>query len=334
LSFRDIKGQDSAVNFLKRSCENNKTSSAYIFAGPKGVGKKLAAVNFAKALNCLTPLEVRLLTGQAESGEKPCDGCASCKKIGSSNHPDVFLLKPEKEGSHLGIDRIREVIKNIGLKPYEAKVKVYIIDDAAYLTQEAQNALLKTLEEPPSDSVIIFIAESSGDLFPTIESRSQVLKFFPLKAEDIKDILKKVHNLDDARALVLSRISTGSLALALKLNDEKFFEKRAGVLKGLADGSFFDSDFNGLTKSDMRSYLDMMLTWYRDILIAKAAASPDESLLINADKAKTIEEEARRLDFAFLDNIIKQILLTGSFLEQNVNTKLAMSVLGANICTK
>lgn len=322
MSFRDIKGQDSAVLFLKRSGDGDKAAHAYIFAGPAGVGKKLAALNFAKALNCL-----------ADSGEKPCDACISCRKIDASNHPDVFLLKPEKEGSHLGIDKVREVIKNIGLKPYEGKEKAYIIDDAASLTQEAQNALLKTLEEPPSDSVIIFIAESSGDLFPTIESRSQVVKFFPLKAGDIREILKTVHKLSLDRAEVLSRIANGSPALALKLNEEKFFEKRAGVLKGLVDGSFFDSDFDGLTKSDTLVFLDTMLTWYRDILVAKAADKP-ESLVVNVDKLDIIEEEAKRFDFGFLDNIIKQIILTGSFLEQNVNPKLALSVLGANICTK
>ncbi len=322
MSFRDIKGQDSAVLFLKRSGDSDKAAHAYIFAGPAGVGKKLAAVNFAKALNCL-----------ADSGEKPCDACISCRKIDASNHPDVFLLKPEKEGSHLGIDKVREVIKNIGLKPYEGKVKAYIIDDAASLTQEAQNALLKTLEEPPSDSVIIFIAESSGDLFPTIESRSQVVKFLPLKAGDIREILKTVHKLKIGRAEVLSRIANGSLASALRLNEKKFFEKRSSVLKGLVDGSFFDSDFDGLTKSDTLVFLDTMLTWYRDILIAKAAGKP-ESLLVNVDKLDIIEEEAKRYDFGFLDNIIKQIILTGSFLEQNVNPKLALSVLGASICTK
>lgn len=323
MSFKDIRGQDNAVNFLKRALESDKTSHAYIFAGPAGAGKSLTAVSFAKALNCTS-----------EADEKPCDECPSCRKIDGSNHPDVFLLKPEKEGSSLGIDKVREVIKNIGLKPYEAKKKVYIIDGAASLTQEAQNAFLKTLEEPPSDSVIIFIAERSGDLFPTIESRSQTIKFYPLKTDDISHVLRKGYKLDADRARVLSRIANGSLARALKLNEEKFFERRSAVLKGLVDGSFFDSDFEGLTKPAVRSYLDMMLTWYRDILIMKASKSSGESLLVNADKSEIIKKEASSLDFRFLDDVIKQIMLTRSFLEQNVNLKLAMSVLGANICTK
>ncbi|MFH0763793.1 MAG: DNA polymerase III subunit delta' [Candidatus Omnitrophota bacterium] len=321
--YKAILGQDRAVSFLKGALESDRAAHAYIFTGPAGTGKLLTAVNFAKALNC-----------SSGSGEKPCDECISCRKIDASNHPDVFLLKPDKTGSRLGIDRVREVIKNIGLKPYEAGKKIYIIDGAASLTGEAQNAFLKTLEEPPSDSVIIFIAESSGDLFPTIESRSQAVRFYPLKADDISRILTKVHKLDTDRARILSRIANGSPALALKLNEEKFFERRSSVLKGLVDGSFFDSDFEGLTRPAMRSYLDMMLTWYRDILIAKAAARHSESLLVNADKSDIIKEEAKHLDFRFLDDIIKQIMLTRSFLEQNVNLKLAMSVLGASICTK
>ena len=319
LSFKDILGQDSAVLFLKNSCENGLTSHAFIFAGQAGVGKKLAAVNFAKALNCTA------------SGEKPCDTCVSCRKIDASNHPDIFLLKPEKESSSLGIDKVREIIKNVGLKPYESKKKVYIIDDSASLTLEAQNALLKTVEEPPSDSVIIFIAERPDDLLPTIGSRCQVLKFFPLKAEDIRGILVSVYKLDDTQARVLSRLSAGSLAMALKLNDGKFFDKRSGLIKGLLDGSFFDSDFEGLTKSDTRAYLDTMLTWYRDILITKIAAKSGETLLVNVDRSETIEKEARHMDFDFLDDIIRQIVMTRSFLEQNVNPKLAMGVLGANI---
>jgi len=323
MSFRDIKGQDGAIDILNRSSEKNKVTHAYIFAGPAGVGKKLTALNFAKMLNCL-----------AAAGERPCDECVSCRKIGASNHPDVFILRPEKEGSHLGIDEVRQVIKNIGLKPYEARMKVYIIDDAASLTQEAQNAILKTLEEPPSDSIIIFIVEKAEDLFPTIESRCQIVKFFPLKAEVVGDVLRKDHKIDDARAGVLSRIANGSLGLALKLDGERFLAKRAAVVGGLADGSFFDSDFETLTKPDMRSYLDTMLTWYRDILIAKTLPDGAAELLVNIDRVEAIRKEASRLDFDFLDNVIRQIILTGSFLEQNVNLKLAMSVLGANICTK
>lgn len=291
MSFKDIKGQNSAIDFLKNSSVSGRTSHAYIFLGPSGVGRKLTALNFAKFLNCHAP-----------DDNRPCDECPSCRKVDSRNHPDIFLVSPEKSGSSIGIDKIRTVIKNVGLKPYEAGTKVYIIDDASSMTQEAQNALLKTLEEPPSDSVLIFISDKSGGLLSTIESRCQIVKFFSIDA-------------------------------ALKYKDEKLLKKRLQILDGITDGSLFDSDFEGLSKPDLRSYLDIMLTWYRDILVTKADPTL-KSLLVNADRTRIIEEEALRMDFAFLDKAIKQIILTGQFLDQNINPKLAMSTLGACICTK
>ncbi|MFA6142208.1 MAG: DNA polymerase III subunit delta' [Candidatus Omnitrophota bacterium] len=291
MSFKDIKGQDNAILFLKRSSKNGRTSHAYIFSGPSGVGRKLTALNFAKFINC-----------HAAEDDRPCDKCPSCRKADSHNHPDIFLVSPEKAGSSIGIDKVRAVIKNIGLKPYEAGTKVYIIDDAMNMTQEAQNALLKTLEEPPSDSVLIFIVDNQRGLLSTIESRCQVVKFFPIDA-------------------------------ALRYKDEKLSKKRSQILNGIADGSLFDSDFEGLTKPELRLSLDIMLTWYRDILVAKSGGAL-KSLLVNADRAQAIDEEARHMDFAFLDKVIKQIILTGQFLDQNINPKLAMSTLGACICTK
>ena len=116
MSFATFKGQDSAISFLKNSIEKNKLSHAYIFLGPEGIGKRLAAINFAKVLNCANSVS-----------HEPCDACSSCKKIDASSHPDIFILKAEEEGSAIGIDEIRELIKNIYLRPFEAKKKVYIM---------------------------------------------------------------------------------------------------------------------------------------------------------------------------------------------------------------
>jgi len=319
LSFKDIKGQDKAVSFLKSVLENNRFSQAYIFFGPNGVGKKLTALNFAKAFNCAIPV-----------GQRPCDACVSCRKIDASNHPDVFLLVPEKEDASIKIDQVREVIKNISLKAYEARKKVYIIDDAHLMTPEAQNALLKTLEEPPSDSVLILITDNMESLFSTIVSRSQVVKFFPFAVAEVKDILTQVYKIDAVKAHILAHISSGMLGEALRQNDEDFFKKRSRIIKGLEDRTFFDWEFEGLSRPDLKLYLDVMLTWYRDILIAKTGLT-EEAAFVNIDKRDAVLNEAARADFAFLDSIIKQIISTNSFLEQNANPKLAMSVLGLQI---
>lgn len=321
MSFREIKGQDSAIEFIGRSIAGGTVSHAYIFIGPPGVGKKLTAVNFAKALNCLAP---------KDGG--PCDICAQCKKIDGSNHPDVFIVSPEKEDLRLGIDKIRGIIKDIGLKPYEGRRKVYILESAGAMTPEAQNSLLKTLEEPPSDAVLILIVESLNYILPTIQSRARKLRFFPLGADEIERILVDSYGVDRERAGMLSRISSGLLGRALKYKDEGFFDKRLRIIDGLRNESLFDSDFDGVSKADLKLCLDVMLTWYRDILVAKASRGAIKGLtLVNSDRHDAILAESRRLDFDRLNKIIEQIVLTGSFLEQNANPKLAMSVLGINL---
>jgi len=344
VSFKDIKGQDRAVSILKNAVENNRLSHAYIFWGPEGVGKKLTAVNFAKWLNC---------RGEVSGG--PCDNCISCRKIDSSNHPDVFLFAPEKEGSSMvrlrpstgsgqvrsevegrspstlskaegsiGIDKIRSVIKDIALKPYEAKKKIYIIDNAETLTREASNAFLKTLEEPTPVSVLILITQDLRDLMPTIISRGQAVKFYPLGTEQMKEILIKEYKVDEKLAQVLSHLSSGRLGAALRYRDESFLKKRARIINELCSNALFDSDFDGVSRADLRLYLDIMLTWYRDILITKAGTGA----IINVDKKDVILNEARRMEFSYLDRVMKQVILTGSFLDINANPKLVMSVLG------
>ena len=324
--FRDIRGQDSAIEFLKNSIAKNKVSHAYIFVGPSGVGKRLTAVNFAKALNCL----------DAKDGE-PCGVCAQCRKIDASNHPDVLIFYPEKEGSSLGVDKIRAVTKDIGLKPYEGRKKVYILDSADSMTQEAQNALLKTLEEPPSDSVIILITENINALFSTVRSRARRIRFFPLPGAEVRRILVDNYKVDNDRAEVLSRISSGEPARAIKYNDESFFEKRNRIIDALRNGTLPDSDLDGFSRPDLRLALDIMLTWYRDILIAKTGGGLQT--LINVDKSDLIQDEAMKAGFDELNSTISQIILTGSFLDQNINQKLAMGLLAINItrrkiCTK
>jgi len=322
VSFKDIKGQDKALFFLKGAIKSGKVAHAYLFIGPEGVGKRLAALNFAKALNC-----------PRNTVDSSCDECVSCSKMDSGNHPDLFLLKPEKEGASIKIDSVRELTRSINLKPYEARKKVYIIDGAESMGHEAQNAILKTLEEPPPESVLILIARDGHGLFSTVTSRTQPVIFFPLRREEIKAILMQKYKRSAPDAELLASVSSGSMAKALKYEDEDFSETRSRILKCLAEKTLFDSDFDRVSKADLRLYLDVMLTWYRDILVVKAASAGSPALL-NPDSSEAIGIEAKRMDFGQLHFIIKNIISTTSYMEQNVNTKLAMAALGATICTK
>lgn len=320
MSFYAIKGQDRAVGFLRRALESGRTAHAYLFMGPEGVGKRMAAINFAKALNC-----------QALSPDRPCDACASCKKIDAHTHPDVRVVVPLEDKTAIGIGQVRDILKDAALKPYEGRRKVYIIDGAGRMQHVAQSAFLKTLEEPSPETVFILIAERPEDLFPTILSRSEVVMFLPLSREDVKEALVRAHGVDPVRAHILSGITSGRIGEAVRYaTDEKFFDRRAAVLDGLLDRTFFGRDGEKLSKEDLGSDLDVMLTYFRDILITKAGAVTSPSI-VNVDRNEAIAREANAYGFDHLDRVIREILSTGFYLDANVNAKLAMSVLGMEI---
>jgi DNA polymerase-3 subunit delta' len=300
--FKDIKGQADAVSFLEASLKNGRIANAYIFCGPRGVGKFLAAVNFAKAI-VGTDME---------------------------RHPDIFILKPEKEGANIKIDAVRELIKDIYLKPFQAQKKVCIIDEAQQMKHEAANALLKTLEEPPANSVLILVTDDLNALFSTIVSRSQVVRFYPLKSREIKDILINEHGLDGTKAHVLSRLSGGRLGEAVKYKDDDMFQRRNSIIDGVSKLPRAGLSFEDMPKDKARLYLNILLAWFGDILSAKAGA--DESVFVNIDKKDIIFAEARRLGFDHLEDVINSIVMTLSYLDQNANAKLALSVLDMKIC--
>ena len=326
LSFANLKGQHSAISYLKAGLESGRISHAYIFSGPDGVGKRITAINFAKALNC----------DDIKSGES-CDQCPSCKKIDSSKHPDIYILSPEEEGGSIKIEDVRAVIKDVYLKPFEAKRKVYIIEAAQKLKHEAANALLKTLEEPPADSVIILLTENIKALLHTIVSRSQIVKFFPLKLKEVQNILVKDYSLAEDDAHILSHLSGGMLGLALKFKEDDLLAKRSLLIDRISSGLKDDFDFDDVPKEDIKMYLDMMLAWYRDIINMKIGAGDD--MLVNIDKKDIISNEAKILSFENLENTINNIISTVIYIDKSANQKLAMSVLGMNIkqvsvCTK
>jgi DNA polymerase-3 subunit delta' len=238
-----------------------------------------------------------------------------------------MALKPEKEGAAIGIDDVRALIKDAGLKPYEGRKKVYIIDDASNMREDASSALLKTLEEPPSDLILILIADNMERLLSTIVSRSQVVRFFALRIDEVKDVLSAGYGLDQTKANILSHMSSGRLGEALKYNSAEFFIKRDSVIEALEKKIFFESDFDKLSKADLKIYLDILLTWYRDVLIAKSAGAGGAEI-VNIDKKEAVFSEAAKAEYDGLDRMIRQIILTYSFLEQNVNPKLAMAALG------
>lgn len=301
MSFDNIKGHDGPIGLLRDCMAQKRLASSHLFIGPEGIGKRLTAITFAKALNC----EV----GQFNS----CDNCPSCLKIEKLQHADLHLVG---EAEAIKIEDIRRLQKDISLKPYEAKVKVFIIDNAHNLTAEASNALLKILEEPTANSVIILISSKPSLLFKTIISRCRIIKFSPLPRQELEAILKKDYALDGAYAHFLAYFCEGKLGAALRFKDSDILNQRDRLIDGLSLQGLED-------KENIRFSLNMLAVWFRDVYLAKIGAPEPE--LINSDRHKELLKFTHNYSFSQLDKIFKGISDSLLYLEQNINTRLLLS---------
>jgi DNA polymerase-3 subunit delta' len=179
---------------------------------------------------------------------------------------------------------------------------------------------------------MILLSENMGCLLPTIISRAQMVRFFPLRAVEAKNMLMRDYKLDPAKAHILSYISSGSIGEAIRLMDSGFFDKRARIVKSMIAKTSVDSELESSPKSDLDVYLNIALTYYRDMMVVKSGSS--SAALINIDKKEDIINAAKRMKFDEIDEVIKQIILTGSYLDQNVNPKLAIASIGLSLAAK
>jgi DNA polymerase III subunit delta' len=320
MSFSNIRGQDTAVRSLKNAINNNRLAHAYIFSGPEGCGRSLLARNFAKALNC------------EKKKDDACDFCTSCKKIDKYIHPDVKWLNKDGKGSQIKIEQIRELENQIVLKPYEAKYKVFIIKDAQLMTAEAANSFLKTLEEPPPNSVLILITERPKDLFRTIVSRCQLIRIKPFSTEELSFILVTEYNMQKKKAELLSRISEGRLGRAIDYSSD-VLTLRDKILEEFSSDDSVE-DYSARDRDDLARRLNVLLSWYRDLLVFKV--THEEDLIINFDKVNDIKVNEKSYKTTDLLDIFENVLDAKERIGSNVNPKLALSVMFKEIekCTK
>src|SRR3990172_7806680 len=181
MALKDIIGQEKAITILRRTLSRGRVSSAYLFTGESGIGKRLAALNFAKVLNCLSPVD--------DQQPDACDACDSCRKIDAGSHPDLVTVSPEKD--EIRVDEIRALEDTLSFKPFEGRKKVVIVDDADRMNQSAANAFLKTLEEPPDESLIILVASNPDRLPETIRSRCSRIRFAPLSLQACREVIQR-----------------------------------------------------------------------------------------------------------------------------------------------
>jgi len=233
MPLRAIAGHRHLLELLVRAVERESLPPSLIFTGPEGVGKRLAAVALAQLLNCPTPVTAEGL------GRDACGVCASCKRIARGVHSDVIVIEPGDTGA-IKIDRIRDGIEKAAYRPFEGRRRVVIIDQADAILVEAQNALLKTLEEPPSASSFVLVTSTPDVLLPTVRSRCQQIRFGRLDAADIAAVLVASHDYDETAAHAAASAADGSVGAALSGDSDDVAAARdaaAGLLQGVAGSS-------------------------------------------------------------------------------------------------
>ena len=319
--FEEILGNEMVKDHFKRAIENHKISHAYILTGEAGMGRKSIANAFAMTLLC------------EKGGSEPCMTCHSCKQVMSGNHPDLIYVKHEKPGS-IGVDDVREQINDtIMIRPYSSYYKIYIVDEAEKMTVQAQNALLKTIEEPPSYAVIILITTNQEAFLPTILSRCVQMKLKPLKDFTIKSYLTQNLHVPEKDADICTAFARGNLGKAIHLasSDEfkELFQKVMVLVKNVRtmDISMLLDCIREMKEQnfDIGEVLDLMQLWYRDVLMFKV--TKDMNLLIFKNEYKMINETGEKVDYAGLEAILAAIDTARTRLNANVNMELAMELL-------
>ena len=319
--FGDIIGHEQIIEHFRSALKNHQVSHAYILNGENGSGKNMLAKAFAKALVC-----------EAGYGDS-CNMCRACHQFDSGNHPDVKWITHEKANS-IGVDEVREQINNdIVIKPYSSKYKVYIIDEAEKMTVQAQNALLKTIEEPPAYAVILLLTTNTGMLLPTILSRCVVLDLKPVASDKIKKYLMEDLQIPDYQADVCTAFAQGNVGkarrLALSDNFTEMLEHAIHLVKYISEMEVSDliEDLKkiGTYKMEINDYLDLLMVWYRDVLMFKATQDADN--LIFTEEMNAIREKAKESSYEGLECILKALEKAKIRLNANVNFDMVMELL-------
>jgi DNA polymerase-3 subunit delta' len=317
MGFADIIGQQKPLATLRSALAAGRMHHAYLFLGPEGVGKRAVAVAFAKAIHC------------AELTNDFCGDCAGCSRISDGNHPDVRVIEPLAGKKEISIQQIRDLQRELSYRSFTGMRKIAIVDPATLMNVPGQNALLKTLEEPPQDSLIILIAANVGGLLPTLRSRCLQLTFAPLTGEQVSGFLISRHGMNDNDAELIAALSLGSIGAALAFNKEELIEQRRiwmGALSSLRAGDYRGAMMAAETLSSQRDemlkFLQWAESWYRDLLIQKVAQGTGD--LVNVDRREQIDERAANSDLEQTLRAISQIKGAAARVQRNLNRRMVL----------
>jgi DNA polymerase-3 subunit delta' len=314
--FTQILGHDRQKDILKRAVASGRLAHAYLFEGPEGIGKRLMALALVSALFC-----------HEKSG---CGNCAACRKVDHHNHPDLHIL--EADGSSIKIEQVRGIQKELSFRPLEAPQKACVIDGAEKMNPAAGNALLKTLEEPMGNALLILLTSRPEGVLSTIRSRCQRLPFSRLPREKLKGILLDRLEIGEIQGHILATLSEGSFKKALGKDRDLYLERRKTILKSLTSLSgksviplFALAQELAEEKERLQEILEIFQTFYRDLLLFRHGRPENE--LVNLDLIDKIHRTAAKETTPSLLRKLDAICASRRQLDRNVNRQLAMEVL-------
>ena len=337
MSFKEIVGQEDAKNLLINAVQTGNHSHAYIFSGEKGSGKMMLAEAFSAMLQCENPTD------------DACGECHSCKQALNHNNPDIIYVTKEDGKSNISVDVVRErIINDVDIKPYSSKYKIYIVDEAETMNNYAQNAILKTIEEPPEYAVIILLTTNHNAFLQTILSRCVVIQMKTIDTESIARVLQTKYETVDYQAQMVASFAQGNMGKAIALaTDSDFSEvinrvkslcKRANRMgeaqiaaevKAIKEDRDRDKKLSNSENEKFQGFVEQMLDlitlWFRDVLLYKATLN--DQLLLFKEDSFDIQEQAQRCSYYNLNGIIDMVSETRTRINANVNFDLTIMLL-------
>lgn len=313
-TFDTLIGQEKAKKLLIRSHGNTRLGHAFLFRGPAGVGKKRAALTFASYINCLSPIN-----------HDSCGQCKSCLKFKSGNHPDLHIIEPD--GAAIKINQIRALKQTLAFPPFEARYRVVILTETSTMRREAANSLLKTLEEPPENTILIMTADAAGEILPTIESRCQEIPFFALPYDKVSERLCDLADISKETASTIAAVAEGSIGRAQLLLETDLLALRSEIITTLirlqpdspesVEQVFKIAENAANLKENLPPLLNLLRIWVRD-LILYYTNSPN-NLIVNRDLLPTFSAAKKRWNLDELFDKLQRIKMAEKHLLRNCN---------------
>ena len=317
MPFSNIIGHEKQLKSLRWALEKDRLHHAYLFVGPEGVGKRTVALSLAMAIQC------------REKVGDSCGGCADCAQVQGGNHPDVRVVGPLTGKKEIAIQQVRELEKELSYRAFSGRKKIAVVDPAFLMNFSAQNALLKTLEEPPKNSLLILVSTSTGGLLPTLLSRCLRLSFAPLPTEMVAAFLATQKGLEREAAELLAAMSMGSLGRAVSPEMKELVQKRgvwaeriSSLVPGDCRGWMALAEQLASVREESLKFLEWVEGWYRDVLIYRVTGSSRG--ISNFDMEQNMKRQANRLSVERILCLFSQAIETETSIRRNVNRRMAL----------